>query len=296
METVQFLGLTCVPLKNEAVELLVTQSTGPRLIRLSLAGGDNLLAELPDFTLACPGHDDFKMWGGHRLWESPEVRTRTYLPDDRPVTITAIERGLAVVQPRQETGIRKSLRVTLPDESATVVVEHTLTNESDWEVELAAWAITMLRRGGVAILPHNSALLDVDGLLPNRRLNLWPYTDVTSPTIHWGNRYIFIEATPENKPLKIGLANPAGWLAYHLGDTLLVKQAVFRPTATYPDFGSNLECYAGPQFIELETLGPLTRLQPGESVTHRETWRLFANVTFEATEAAADALAVRWGL
>jgi hypothetical protein len=36
-----------------------------------------------------------------------------------------------------------------------------------------------------------------------------------------------------------------------------------------------------PPFIEIETLGPLTRLEPGEAVTHREIWRLDRDISFE---------------
>jgi hypothetical protein len=199
-----------------------------------LAGGENLLAELPNFTLECPGHDSFFIRGGHRLWESPEVRERTYLPDNQPVTITRTENGLDIVQPPQETGICKSLRITLPDDSATVVIDHTLTNNSNHETELAPWSITMLRLGGVAILPQNTTRIDSDGLLPNRRMNVWPYTDVTAPSVGWGNQFVFVEATPDNDPLKIGLSSSAGWLAYHRDGILFVKQADYQPEATYP--------------------------------------------------------------
>ncbi|GAB4431909.1 MAG: hypothetical protein Kow0031_13160 [Anaerolineae bacterium] len=295
MET--FLGLECVSLKNSAIELLVTQSTGPRIIRLGLPGGSNLLAELPDLLLDCPGRGQMHLWGGHRLWHSPEVKQRTYLPDDQPVSITPIENGLLVVPPLEAaSGIQKTLRLTLPDDSATVVIDHTLQNNGLWPVELSPWAITMMKPGGTAILPQPVGNADPDGVLPNRRLALWPYTDINSPYIQWGDRFVFIHARGEGGPLKVGYPNPAGWLAYHINGTLFVKQADYLPDAVYPDFGSSTECYCRWDFIELETLGPVTTLAPGEAVTHRETWRLFANVNFEPTEDSAQALAEVLGL
>jgi len=51
------------------------------------------------------------------------------------------------------------------------------------------------------------------------------------------------------------------------------------------DFGCNCECYCRDRFIELETIGPLVRLQPGESVTHVEEWELIE------TDVSADDLA-----
>jgi hypothetical protein len=288
METVKFLGLDCVQLKNDSLELLVTQSVGPRLIRLSLAGGENLLAELPEAALDCPGAGKLNLWGGHRLWHAPEMRRRTYIPDNQSLTITEIENGLELVQPTEaQTGIQKSLRIILPDQSATLVIDHTLKNEGLWPIELAPWAITQLKPGGIAFLPQITTNADPDGLLPNRRLALWPYTDISSPHIRWGNRFILIKADMSEGALKIGFPNPTGWIAYYLGQTLFVKQAAYQAEADYFDFGSSSECYCCPYFIELETLGPRTTLAPDQAVTHRETWRLYPKVQLEASEAGA---------
>ncbi|MCB0172264.1 MAG: hypothetical protein KDJ97_17075 [Anaerolineae bacterium] len=297
METTTFLDLDCIRLKNDALELLVTQSAGPRIIYLSRPGGDNLLAELPGVTLDCPDADPLTLWGGHRLWHAPELRRRTYLPDNQPLTVTEIDHGLEVVQPIEtQTGIQKSLRIRLTDQAATVIIDHTLTNHGMWPVELAPWAITQLKPGGTAILPQFTANADADGLLPNRRVALWPYTDIRSPHIEWGNRYIFIHANMTADALKIGFPNPDGWLAYHIDNVLFVKQAAYHPDADYLDFGSSSECYCRTEFIELETLGPRTTLGLGQSVTHRETWQLHAGVSFEPSEDAAQALAERLGL
>jgi hypothetical protein len=295
MQTTEFLDLECVSLKNEAVELLVTRSVGPRIIRLSVPGGKNLLAELPGFTLDCPGSGQMNLWGGHRLWHSPEVKARTYLPDNDPVTITAVDNGLRVVQPTEaKTGIQKSMRISLPDASATVVIDHTLTNDGLWPVELAPWAITQLKPGGVGILPQVTGDADPDGVLPNRRLAIWPYTDVQGRHLQWSNQYIFVHASMEgDDALKVGFPNPVGWLGYFVDGVLFVKQAKYLPDAVYPDFGSSSECYCRQEFIELETLGPSVTLARGQTVTHRETWRLFPDVEFEPSEAAVQLLAAQ---
>lgn len=284
LKTTQFLNLECVELANTAVSLLITQSVGPRILKLSLAGGKNLFAELPDVTLDCPGKGPFHIHGGHRLWHAPEKAARTYLPDDNPVTITEIENGAQVLQSIEaETGLQKSLTVTLPDDSATVIVDHTLTNTGMWAVECAPWAITQMRWGGTAVLPQNTVQLDADGLLPNRPLALWAYTDINSPHINLLNDHIAIQANMTESALKIGFPNPREWLAYWYERTVFVKTAVFNPAATYYDFGSSSECYCNHRFLELETLGPRTFIPPGDSVTHREVWHLFDNITFDTT-------------
>ncbi len=295
--TTRFLDCDCVRLSNGAIELLVAQSVGPRILALHLPGKANLLAELPGVVIDRPGDRPFRFWGGHRLWYAPEEKAITYLPDDQPVTITAVEGGIQMTPPAElGTGMQKTITVTLPDETATVIVDHTLTNGGPRPRLCAPWAITQLKPGGVAILPQNSALNDPDGLQPNRSLALWPYTDINSPYIQWGNRFVFVQATmqKQDSPLKIGWPNPAGWMAYSWGEMLFMKQAVYQPSDDYFDMGSSSQCYCRHDFIELETLGPRTLLEPGQSISHREIWRVLSSVQLTKTEDAVAALVGEW--
>lgn len=297
LERTQFLGLECVRLANPSLALLITSSLGPRIIALKRIGGDNLFAEIPDFTLDCPERGTLHLWGGHRLWHAPEKAERTYLPDVQAPAIEEIMDGLRIIQPLEiETGIQKSLTVRLPDDKATVVVDHHLQNLGLWPVTLAPWAITQLDPGGFAILPQNLEPSDPGGFLPNRKLALWPYTDLKSPHLKLGKSFIFISAAMTDGAMKIGFPNSSGWLAYYNKNTLFVKQAAYNPSATYFDYGSSSECFCNPWFLELETLGPQTTLAPGETVTHRETWHVFDDIELIPSEAEISALALRLGL
>jgi hypothetical protein len=225
------------------------------------------------------------------------VLDRTYLPDDAPVDIKPIEDGLLVTQATEtQTGLQKSLRIELVPGRAAVVIDHTLTNHGLWQVTCAPWAITQLKPGGVAILPQPAGPRDAGGLQPNRSIALWPYTDVTSSHINWGNRFILVTAAMESGALKIGFPNPLGWLAYHRGDTLFVKKARFQPQADYLDMNSSSQCYCDWDFLELETLGPRTTIAPGASTTHREIWELHRPVALGETEDAIQELADRLDL
>lgn len=292
------MGQDCVVLRNATVEAFVTRSVGPRILRFGLVGGDNVLAELPHMTLDCPGVDEkFVAYGGHRLWHAPQVPARTHLPDNRPVEIHEIEHGVEVIQATEaQTGIQKSLRITLSDDGAVLLVDHTLTNHGLWPVETAPWAITQLPDGGVGICPQTDRLDDPTGAWPNRSIALWPFTDIASSHIRWGNRFIFVHATMQEGMLKFGFPNPDGWLAYHRGDTLFVKHAEYAHGAAYFDRGSSSHVFCMPGFIELETLGPRTVLEPGAATTHRERWTLYSTIDLEPTEAAAADLVRRLSL
>lgn len=84
-------------------------------------------------------------------------------------------------------------------------------------------------------------------------------------------------------PIKIGYANRTGWIAYLRQGVFFCKKCAFQAGANYPDYGSNTECYCDNRFLELETLGPLARLEPGQSADHVETWEIFAAEGVPAT-------------
>jgi hypothetical protein len=287
MHTTRFLGQDCVYLENQAVSLLVTQSVGPRIISLCLNGGDNLFAELPDFVTVRPDGKSFHFYGGHRLWQAPENMPGTYSPDDEPVHIISAPNGLLVTQPVDiQTGIEKSIQISLVENKPRILVRHVLTNHGLWPVECAPWAITQFKPGGVAILPQSQEQTE---FLPNRRLVLWPYTDFTNPQTRWGNRYILVQAQMQSA-FKIGYPNPRGWLAYWLNRTLFVKRAAFDRQARYYDYGSSSECYCNDRFIELETLAPVATIVPGASVAHTETWELYNDIPYPENEDTAQAI------
>ncbi len=287
------MNIDCIPLENERLHLEIARSIGPRILGLSLDDSPNLLAELPDLVTHRPDGKTYHFQGGHRLWLSPEDAILSYELEDDPVEIVPIENGLRITKSiGAETGIEKSIQVVVPDQTPKVVITHQLKNCSSNPVKCAPWAITQLRTGGVAILPMNEA---DTGLLPNRNLVLWPYTDLGNRNIQFGRRYLIVNAAMES-PFKVGFANPVGWLSYWLEDTLFVKSAEYESQATYPDYGSSSECYCNAQFMELETLGPLQELQPGSSIQHVETWQLFHIPAWPENESAVQLLVEQLGL
>jgi hypothetical protein len=293
MKTETFFGQECVSLQNGTLELLVTKSVGPRILSLRFVDGENLLAELPDFVTDCPGTGTFHFYGGHRLWHAPEEPARTYLPDDAPVELSTFQNGLKATQPTEsQTGLQKSIEITLTADSAQVTLTHRITNHGLWDVTCSPWAITQLKTGGTAIFPQ----IKIDtGVLPNRSLTLWPYTDMTSPNVHWGSNYILLQADMTSA-FKIGFPNPRGWQAYWLNGTLFVKHADYNVQAEYYDSGSSSESYCNDKFIELETLAPITTIVPGANATHIETWNLYRGIERPRNENEAQALADKLGL
>lgn len=271
----QFHGLPTGSLDNGHITLEYLLEAGPRIVRLALgAGGENLLAELPDVEIPTP-YGGFKLYGGHRLWHSPEAMPRSYIPDNAGCAAEPFDRGVTLTGPVEPgAGIRKAIRIELAEGKAAVTLTHTLTNEGLWPVELAPWALSQMRLGGVAFFPQTQGKLEPAGLLPNRNLVLWPYTRLSDPRLSLNDDYHLIHADPDSHPVKIAYMNRAGWAGYLSGGILFVKRWAVCPDAPHVDYGCNCESYCNDAFIEVETVGPLVTLAPGASTTHVETWEL----------------------
>jgi hypothetical protein len=131
-------------LSNGKIELVVTTDVGPRVIFFGVAGGVNEFAEYAD-QLGKTGGDEWRIYGGHRLWHAPEKMPRTYYPDNSPVKLEEHGKLIRVIQPTEPTtGIQKEMDFEMSDDKAMVKITHRLINHNLWEVELAIWALSVM--------------------------------------------------------------------------------------------------------------------------------------------------------
>jgi hypothetical protein len=267
-------------LMNRHLRLEFLEKAGPRIVGLYADGSSqNLLAELPYLEPLITPYGPYHFHGGHRLWHSPEAFPRTYIPDNEGLTIRESSQAVILTgQAEPVTGIQKSIEISIPLDRPTVVLTHRLINHGLWPVELAAWAITQLPLGGMAIFPQQVGPLDATGLLPNRQLVLWPYSRWQDKRLVLNDDYIIMRANPDLPPLKIGYFNRSGWIGYLRNKVLLVKRIEVKADLRHADINCNIESYCNNAFIELETLGPITVLDPGQSTAHVETWEIYTGV------------------
>ncbi len=279
-------------IENAQLRLEVMAGVGPRLLRLIVKDANcNLFADIPQvFWETSHGH--YHPYGGHRLWISPEVAELTYLPDSTPPQFEALPDGLSLTGAFEtQSGIRKTMEVHLDSQRALLTIDHVLTNQGQVDVEYAPWAITQMAPGGLAVLPDPLPEGGAGGLQPDRVMALWPYTRLNDQRLHFGSDLIMVRSDGTVPPCKIGLRSAPAWLGYYRDGVYFRKQAQFDSNLLYPDYGCNLEVYVDHRFLELETLGPLTRLAPGASLRHRETWQVWSGLSAPETPEAVAALA-----
>ena len=259
---------------NGEVEAVVTGDVGPRIIRFGFSGGQNFFKEFAD-QLGRSGESSWQPRGGHRLWVAPEDRIRTYALDNGPVNMVVAGDTLEAIEPVEPlTGIEKRMVVRMEASGTRVVVDHRIRNASGAPVELAPWAPTMMAPGGYGIHgfpPRGTHPEDLDASSP---LVTWTYTNFADPRWKLLRKYLVLCQDPGNSdPQKLGCFNRDTWGAYLLNDELFVKRTRAEgPIASYTDNGCSFETFTNADFLEMETLGPLTRLAPGETVTHTEYW------------------------
>lgn len=277
--TTDFYGLPTRAISNAHLRVEFLADAGPRIVRLFLHDSNkNWLAETPQKKISTSlGAYFFR--GGHRLWYAPEKIPQTHQPDNYGVTIESIEDGTRLHQPTEPlTGIRKSIEIYLYADRAALTLTHRIKNTGLQSIELAPWAITMLKLGGMAILPQTIGAVDKHGLLPNRNLILWQYTRIDDSRLTLAKDFIRVHACAQLPPCKIGYLNRAGWIAYWRGDVLFVKRFTPHADQPHPDFNCNVEVYCNDGFIELETLAPTQQLKPHETIEHIETWEFHTGV------------------
>lgn len=285
----------CLKMTNGIIELLATIDIGPRIISFSKVGGENMffpdvdrLSNQDDETqlFAEKFGEDLGTWknlGGHRLWTSPEALPRTYYPDCEPVAYTTDGNILTLTPPPQRwTQQQFEIKIVMSEDSPKVDVYHKITNLSPWAQEFAPWALSVLSQGGTEIVPMPNR---PTGLLHNRKLALWDYTKMNDKRVIWGDKYIVLKQEPNaERPFKFGIDSQHGWAAYfNFGDVFLKKFDVV-DGADYPDDGMNFETYTNGLFLEMESLGVYSKVEPNQSATHHESWELIADTTLPSTD------------
>lgn len=287
-------------ISNGLIDARIVTDIGPRIMDVRPAGGATLLY-VRESEAGKSGETEWMQRGGWRLWVSPERKDTTYALDNSLCQAEIIdETTLRVTGPPQPAaGIQKGVDVTLvPGERRLRIVSH-VKNVSDHALTYAAWSLPVLRPGGRAFVP-----LDVGPLTAfdaTRRYILWSYTKFDDPRYHFGDRLIEIDHTRvkatapthvgrRDDESKVGADSGQGWAAYLLDGTLFLKRFPHDPKGQYPDGGATIEVYSSHEFLELENLGPLTTIAPGEEIVLPEDWWLFTGVTVPT--GGTDALAV----
>lgn len=272
----------CYRVSNGEIDLVVTGNVGPRVIRFGFVGGQNLFKEFPE-QLGRSGEGKFQLRGGDRVWKAPEDPVATWAPDNVPVTVRLTPTGLVATEPVEPlTNLQKEIEISMASSGTAVIVYHRITNRSLFTLEFAAWALTMMAQGGIAVTgfpPRGKHPANLEATNP---LVMWAYTNLADSRWRFTRKYLMLRQDPKNgEAQKLGMFNPDTWAAYALSNEVFVKRTTSDRAKIYPDFGCSFETFTNNDFLEIETLGPMTKIAPGQTVEHVEHWGLYRNVVLK---------------
>lgn len=267
----------CISFISKDIKLLVTIELGPRIIFYGKNGINIMFEDLKDttnkggefFDTNLKGEGIWHLYGGHRLWKSPEYMD-TYYPDNKIVDVKVVANNRAIFISKEETTtkLQKSLDIAMNDDGSIVLKQY-IANKGNDSIEISAWGLTVLDNGAKAIIP----LSQIDtGFLPNRNIVYWPYTDINDERITISNKEVVVEQKNIVQPIKVGLFVQDEIKTYIKGMVFSIH--LDKKSGTYPDFSCNCECYTNNYIFEIETLSPLTTLAPNDSIEHIEYWSL----------------------
>lgn len=269
----------CYQIESGDCRMIATADIGPRIVHLSRGKGENLL-KLFAGQIGKTGGDEWRVYGGHRLWYAPEDLVESYIPDNHPVEVEVVSPEEICFRVALKPEIEKSLTMRVATNGQGFELDNQVRNLGDKVIRTASWGITTLAPGGVGFMPIEKASSPSEALQASARMNLWEYTNFSDPAYAWRTELVEIHQKRALSKQKIGtfLTNP--WLAYRLRDAVLIKTFDFHrqdfSAVDFPDNGSNVEIYFDRFVLELEGLSPWADLQPGDSVSHTEKLQVFS--------------------
>lgn len=281
-EVVQFKEFgNCLKISDGISEALITIDFGPRIIRYGFIGKENVLCDTMhknEVPLSGKAFDEYyykgacwNNYGGHRLWISPESLPETYYPDKDAVNYELTENG-AIFTPKAQTenGVQHIISVSF--NNGDLEVSHKVINISNNDKEFAVWALSVSALNGIEIIPFNT---NDTGLLHNRQISIWPYTDLRDERIYLGHKYATITQKNLSTNLKLGFNLNSGQVYYVVNDTTFLVEFNVNKNGKYPDNNVCFETYSCKDFTEIETLSELKTVKPNENITHVEKWSLY---------------------
>ncbi|MBO4499722.1 MAG: hypothetical protein J5732_05660 [Bacteroidaceae bacterium] len=201
---------------------------------------------------------------GSTFWTSPQVEWNwPPIPEYDSRKYSVEKDGESLVMTSQLTTklpFRITKRFTPNPKKKAITISYTITNEGDAERQVAPWEISRVNNEGLIFFEAPIETIDPADLMPF--------------TSEYGISWYVPDEARQNRKIN---ADGTGWLAYAGNGMLMVKK--------FTDLKGNLQpapkeaeiqvyVNSGKTYIELESQGAYTMLQPCESLTWTVNWYL----------------------
>jgi len=266
----------CVELKNATTRVVLGHHCGGRVLEYSWKGRNAIYLdpEQNGWTYE-PGKPTIGPTGG-RMDIGPEriqpKRPDLWLGPWKAEIIGPRAARMISVEDRP-TSVQLTREFHLDADSSRLLVKQIMRNVSDRTVRCYHWSRTLTPGGGVCLVPLSSY-----SRLPSKfaLYGPGPILDYSPEDPNIREREGFLEIFPVPGRPKLAIDSTAGWFSYLMpNDLLFIKTFPVYPDRVYGDLLANtISIYYIEKFCELEPLGPLEILKPGQSASFTEEWRL----------------------
>ncbi len=174
------------------------------------------------------------------------------------------------------TGIRLRRLFRLEETGTHLSCTQEILNQGRSTVRQYHWSRTLVKGGGISLTPLNPHSRYPKGYLvygPDHSMDFDPPEE---PNLRTRNGVLEIVGEPVNPKFVMDCAE--GWLAYITTDhQLFIKKFQIYPDRPYGDMAAPTASvwYHKDTMCEIEPLGPLEVLEPGESSSFTEHWYLY---------------------
>ncbi|MGI4791954.1 MAG: hypothetical protein ACRYFS_24285 [Janthinobacterium lividum] len=275
-------------LSNGLVEAIVVPQIG-RVMRFQFVGQPQTdpLYEDPYWAGKTGADTDLESWanfGGDKLWPSPQSTwPGGFWPPDKafdgdPFYVQAIPNGVRLISPGSLPFAARAFRsITMRPGQTRLYFDQKLVKDAHAPkpFPIGVWTITQVRGDGTVSIPTIPIASQPNGFLSLSDVGVTeaaPYYQLTDQTLR-------IVRDPV-KSHKISAWPSTGVISFHYGSGLTFSEH-FTPPAPGASYAPNeqpTEVYAAggkPGYFELEILGPLSSLNPGESAALSVYWQLY---------------------
>lgn len=282
-------------LTNGIVEAVVVPAIG-RVMQFGFAGEEGVFWENTNlFGVTLSGLEtNWMNFGGDKSWPAPEGEWPKFTKSDvwRPPLgfdglpmLGKVESGdvYLISQVDPAYGIRVRRRVHLHPRKPVLYIQTTFERLAGEPAKIGVWTVTQFKDPKFIYLPAPAS--SIFGTNGYTLINPEP-----PPAMKHDSGLLWFARDPK-APHKIGSdADAALWMNTKFAcriDSPRVRKA------DYPDHGSSLEVYTNPDplpYIELETLGPLKKLAPGDSITRVNIYTLHRRTELDPEKEARKIL------
>jgi len=272
-------------LRNDAAEAFVIAEPYPRIVAFRLKEGESPLHVSHEYE-----------YFGVRTWFFEPVQTaESGLPALQPAAAEKLgPLSLRLIgAPEEKSGLQLIMEISLDQKAPVLKIRHGFKNLRREQRRIAAWALNVIDPDrGVGVTRWRT-----EG---RRSFLFWPATDPDEKGIHLGEKALSLDyrILPLHGWLKIGTNTDAGWVAYVWDGHALKSSVAHVPSAEYPEdggtitfFNSTPEVFEGkPRFGEIENVGPLSDLLPGNTLWMEQTLEIVSNLEGDDPDAWLEEL------